>query len=385
MDIANIVTPEYVIVFALIQSVLLLLLIRFLDPYEREPLSLLALLFVWGAVFATTIALPAILALLELLNYASPQVATIFGGAITGPLVEEPAKGIALVIVFALARPIARRFGVRIFDGVANGIVYGAAVGLGFSFIEDLHYLFATAAAQGLEQGMAAYLSRVYLETPIVGQLLHAMYTGTFGAGLGLAVWSRSWIAKIFFPLLGLTAAMFIHLVRNGLDMAVLALRFGLDTTADAILALSAETSVNASLTDLPGEMGTTAAVSSLLTQLFNYVFAALLLLVIVLWIRYQRRVIREELAEEANTGLIDREEEENAPRYWYRIQLYWQVLRSGEVAQWRALRWLYDELVDLALLKRRLKRTGGDWSQVERLRRRIKGIKTLEVQEVLR
>jgi hypothetical protein len=41
------------IVFALIQSVLFLLLIRFLDFYERKPLSLLALLALWDALGAT--------------------------------------------------------------------------------------------------------------------------------------------------------------------------------------------------------------------------------------------------------------------------------------------------------------------------------------------
>ncbi len=75
-------------------------------------------------------------ALSDWLEYASPEVGTAFRAAITGPLVEETAKGIALVLVFALSGPIARRFGVRMFNGVTNGIVYGAAVGLGFSFAE---------------------------------------------------------------------------------------------------------------------------------------------------------------------------------------------------------------------------------------------------------
>ena len=77
----------------------------------------------------------------DLLDYASPQVEVVFGAALTAPLVEETSKGIALVIVFALSYPIARRFGVRMFNGVTNGIVYGAAVGLGFSFAEDIFYL----------------------------------------------------------------------------------------------------------------------------------------------------------------------------------------------------------------------------------------------------
>ena len=126
------------IVFALIQSVLLLLLIRFLDFYDRKPpLSLLALLFVWGAVGASLISTLGNQVVFELLDYASHEVEVVFAAAISAPLVEETSKGIAVLAVLVLSHPIARRFGVRMFNGVTNGMVYGAAVGLGFSFGED--------------------------------------------------------------------------------------------------------------------------------------------------------------------------------------------------------------------------------------------------------
>ena len=49
----DLLSATNVFVFALIQTVVFLLLIRFLDLYEREPLSILALLALWGAVGAT--------------------------------------------------------------------------------------------------------------------------------------------------------------------------------------------------------------------------------------------------------------------------------------------------------------------------------------------
>ena len=46
--------PGFLVTYALIQSGVFLLLIRFLDLYEREPLSVLA---AWGATGAVAISL----------------------------------------------------------------------------------------------------------------------------------------------------------------------------------------------------------------------------------------------------------------------------------------------------------------------------------------
>ena len=229
----------------------------------------------------------------------------------------------------------------------------------------------------GLETGILIYLGRVYLFSPVVGQLGHGVMAGTFGAGLGLAVWSRSWIGKILFPLLGLGAAMFMHAVHNGLTSLMLVLGFGLNATAEAL------TVAQDAAQDLPMEMESVAGVGTLLTMILNYVFAALFFLGIWLWTRYQRRVIREELTEEVDTGLVDRKEWELAPRYLHRLLLYWRLLWSGKVEQLRVSRRLDDEVVDLALLKRRARSTS-DWEQVERIRRRIEVLKAQEVVELV-
>jgi hypothetical protein len=44
----RVITPDLFIVFALIQSAIFMLLLRFLDLYEREPLSVLAVMAAWG-------------------------------------------------------------------------------------------------------------------------------------------------------------------------------------------------------------------------------------------------------------------------------------------------------------------------------------------------
>lgn len=64
----------------------------------------------------------------------SPKAEIAFGVAISAPLAEETAKGMILVVVFVPSYAAARRFGGLEFSGVTDGIVYGAAVGLGLPF-----------------------------------------------------------------------------------------------------------------------------------------------------------------------------------------------------------------------------------------------------------
>jgi RsiW-degrading membrane proteinase PrsW (M82 family) len=362
-------TADIYIALALIQSVVFLLLIRFLDLYEREPLSILAVMAAWGAVVAGFLSEVGGQAIQSLL---SPEVQAVFGSAISGPLVEELAKGFALVAAFLLSGWAARRFGFLEFEGVTDGIVYGAAVGLGFAFTEDLNYLLDYTSVGGLEEGLGEYLTRVdFLD---IGQLGHAVYTGTFGAGLGLATWSRSWSARVGFAVLGLAGAMLLHAVHNGLKNLVLVLYYGFDNTAARTLGgLSAK---------LSERMQDTANDALEATRAIEYILVAAFFAAIFLWLWNQRRVIRHELEEEVDSGLISREEWEAMPRYWRRSAWYWRLLWERKLEQWRQLRRVHNELVDLAFLKWRLRKTGDDREQVERRRRRIANLRSQRVVE---
>src|SRR3712207_810293 len=114
-----------------------------------------------------------------------PAVREVFGPAISVPLVEEPAKGLALLAAFLLSYLAAKRFGFLELEGVTDGIVYGAAVGLGFAFTEDIFYLLNTAGQKSVEAGLDEYVSRVDFFG--IGQLGQALYGGAFGAGFVLA------------------------------------------------------------------------------------------------------------------------------------------------------------------------------------------------------
>jgi hypothetical protein len=174
--------------------------------------------------------------------------------------------------------------------------------------------------------------------------------------------------------LLGLGTAMLGHSIQDGLLTGLLlTIRFGLQDLAASFEAGDLEA------------LGTMAYVADALTLASYFVFAAAFFLALALWVRYQRRVIREELAEEMDAGLISREEWELVPRYRQRSRLYRLLLRSGKLERWRALRRLHQEMVNLALLKRRLKRTGeDDRGRVQRLRRRIEVLKSQEVVELV-
>jgi RsiW-degrading membrane proteinase PrsW (M82 family) len=221
--------PSLFIPYALIQAAVFLLLIRFLDLYEREPLSLLVAMFVWGAIGAIALAFVGNEAIDAALP---PDIGIVFGAAISAPLVEELSKGLALLAAFGMSYWIARRFGGLEFEGVTDGIVYGAAVGLGFAFTENILYLFDYGFAGGITRGLDVYLLRVDFFG--LQNLGHAVYTGTFGAGLGAATWARSRGARLGYPLLGLAGAMTMHAIHNGLAPLFFVSRFGLQTTAAA-------------------------------------------------------------------------------------------------------------------------------------------------------
>jgi predicted ATPase/RsiW-degrading membrane proteinase PrsW (M82 family) len=360
-DVLN--NPGFYMSYAVIQAIVVLLLIRLLDLYERQPLWLVSLMAIWGATGAAAIALLGNEAVKSQLD---PNARDVFGNAIAPPLVEEAAKGLALVAAVLLIRPLSRRMGIPLFEGVTAGIVYGAAVGLGFAFTEDVFYFVDQARVSGLEGGLDVFLYRRDFFGPAM--LHHPLWTAAFGAGLGLAAWTTRPPLKVLFPLAGFSFAVLMHAVNNGLVEAVLVLRYGLDATAawtrgeivDPVIEDSASTLVT-------------------VTNLLDIYLVATFVLAVVLWLRYQRRIIRAELADEASTGLIGRQETEMLLDTGARTSRYWGLIRSGQLEQWRHLRRLHGELIRLALLKWRTRRFGGDPERVQRLRREIATLSTYE------
>jgi RsiW-degrading membrane proteinase PrsW (M82 family) len=346
---------------ALVQAIVFLVVIRLLDVWSREPFWAVGLMALWGAVGATTLSLPGNTALGSLL---SPDLEAVWGAAISAPLVEETAKGLALVAAFVASyqlRPYLKRLQ---FNGVSDGMVYGAAIGIGFAFAENNFYF----AQQGdFESGSVILQLREGFFN--LGTLGHAVYTGVFGAGLGLATWSSGRAARVGFPLLGLGLAMLMHAVNNGFAEAVLVRKYGFENTAVALRGEPLPADLVAAIEATYGSAGTAV-------QVFGYAIIGLFFLGMVLWSRYQQRVLAYELAEEAENGLVSREEVAAVTRYGRRLTWYWQIIRAGQFEQLRSLRAAHTELCELAFAKWRVRMAGGDPSDAEAARRRFEKLR---------
>jgi len=145
-----------------------LFLLRRVDYNEREPWRLVLVAAGWGAVVATSLAL----IFESLWSYSIdagllPGPGEAVSSAFSAAVFEEIPKGLAVLLLFLVMRDE--------FDDVVDGIVYGAAVGLGFNFMETVVYM----SIGGLPQWVIRQWLGLYLG--------HATYTALIGAGIGVA------------------------------------------------------------------------------------------------------------------------------------------------------------------------------------------------------
>ena len=173
-----------------------------LDRHEAEPRRLLLFAFGWGAAVATLIAL--------VLNSASVLALGSSGGdpalaAFTvAPIVEETAKGLAVVGVLLLRR--------REFDGVVDGIVYAGMAGIGFAFVENVLYL----GRSFVEDGGGEATLGTFLVRAVFSPFAHPLFTMATGIGIGLAASRRGVANRFLAPIVGWTVAVALHAAWNG-------------------------------------------------------------------------------------------------------------------------------------------------------------------------
>src|SRR5438093_6667241 len=117
---------------------------------------------------------------------------------------EELGKGVAVLLLFLVMR--------NEFDDVVDGIVYGAAVGLGFNFMETITYmtnLYAILSPEG-SGGIAAGFQ--WYARQVLGLFMgHATYTALIGAGIGIARQLPSRRQKVIAILTGFLVAIAAH------------------------------------------------------------------------------------------------------------------------------------------------------------------------------
>jgi RsiW-degrading membrane proteinase PrsW (M82 family) len=258
----------------------------YLDRRERESPWLFAVAFLWGAFMSTGLALPFNGAILHaiaewverhplILEVLGPDAPTLLGAPIAGPLVEEVTKGLGLLALFFFLRAE--------FDGIRDGFVYGGLIGLGFTWFEVPLYV-----AQGYaEHGVAPWGLQLGWRYALFGLSGHTLFTGLFGASLGLALQTRRRWLKVAAPVVGLALAIGAHALNK-----VLPLFFALQGAAAGESPPGNEPPPDVSF----WEAWFSGSLADLTIFLPFVIIMALSLWRSGVW---ERRVIREELADE--------------------------------------------------------------------------------------
>ena len=162
------------VVLSFVPAYLYLKSIRNAEENDREPWSALRTTFVWGAVsgvFYSMIFNTAGGALAYVYSGNSEDLAFVITAVVVAPIVEEFFKPLVLFRNAAVKGEI---------DEVEDGLVYGAACGLGFGATENILY--------GLSEGMVAggltgLIVLVVLRT-VSSILLHLTATSFTGYGI---------------------------------------------------------------------------------------------------------------------------------------------------------------------------------------------------------
>ena len=180
---------------AAISFPLLVLILFWLDRYEPEPGRYRLAAIAWGGIVAVALSL-----IFEGLLFEIPGTTTFIDTAVIAPLVEEAGKGLFLVAVVLFRRSQ--------IHGVLDGLIYGALVGVGFAFVEDILYYL-----QSLQSGD---LPLVFFLRGVMGPFAHPLFTSAFGIGVGIAVTTRNSAVRVLAPILGYLAAVIMHAIWNG-------------------------------------------------------------------------------------------------------------------------------------------------------------------------
>ncbi|MDN3311858.1 PrsW family intramembrane metalloprotease [Microbacterium oryzae] len=190
------------LVLALAPFTLVVSAMLWVDRWEPEPRSLVIFALAWGAIASVGFALLVDLGV-HLVLPRSP-LWDVAGTVIQAPIVEELGKGVGVLLILLMGR--------RAFDGPVDGVVYGALVGAGFAFTENIQYF-----AVSVIEGGAGSLTWTFILRGLLSPFAHAMFTAVTGYALGRAVRGGASLAGSLRPWVGgLVGAMALHALWNG-------------------------------------------------------------------------------------------------------------------------------------------------------------------------
>ncbi|MEI3849659.1 MULTISPECIES: PrsW family intramembrane metalloprotease [unclassified Microbacterium] len=192
------------LVLALVPLGIVLFGVHLIDRWEPEPKGVMAFALAWGAIAAVGLSLLVDLGLSFVIR---GPLRESFGSVVQAPVVEEFFKGLGVLLIFAVAR--------RAFDGPIDGVVYGALVGAGFAFTENIQYF-----AVSMIEGDSASLTMTFVLRGLLSPFAHAMFTAVTGFAIGLAARRvRAAGSVIGAAALGMLGAVLLHALWNGSAM----------------------------------------------------------------------------------------------------------------------------------------------------------------------
>lgn len=192
------------ILVSFVPAIIYVILVRRSERFEVEPWRQIAKVFLWGAIIAVVVSIILSTLVVYVLGetiqrqyyWLRPEstiwILLLF--SVVAPMVEEFAKGIG---VYTVRESITE---------AEDGMVYGAASGLGFAATENVLY------------GLAAYLMIADFRASIIlilvrsisSSLLHASASAVMGYGVGRSVLFRGAAVLPYYLL-----AVFMHGVFN--------------------------------------------------------------------------------------------------------------------------------------------------------------------------
>ncbi|MCS7173664.1 MAG: PrsW family intramembrane metalloprotease [Armatimonadetes bacterium] len=306
-------------------------LILWIDRHEKEPGWLLLAAFFWGSTVSILLALVFNELWRAILQAVlGPLWALRITVGLVAPLVEETAKGVALLGMAAFLR--------QEFDNLTDGLVYGALVGLGFGVAENVLYLGRAFAAGGFAGLTVLFLLRVIL----LG-LMHSVWTGCTGAALGYAR-ERGGIAQFIVPPTGYLAAVLFHALWNS-----------------SALATEATVGSGASLLLAPVLFGILLLPAVLILGVLAFLAE-----------KRERQLVRTYLVDFVSSGVLSEDELRAVATPGIKSRRLWDAFTRKGPGGWMALRQFYDTVAELAFARWRISRGRPPGAPEEVLQERI-------------
>ncbi len=296
----------------------IMLLVNFIDRFEREPWFLRLAAFLWGAVIAVPPTIVIETNVGQLMQAALAQsndilLRSVLQGVSVG-ITEEAVKGLGLLLLFFVLRDE--------FDNVTDGIVYGALIGAGFAMVENFMY-FAHNAKD--------FLLFLFVMRIVLGWLCHSTYTVCFGAALGYIRHTNVRWKHIVIPLIGFLVGVGLHSL---FDFVAL--------YANALVLASPNNSQ--------------VALLSLIAIIGDYVppFLAqmVILYILIKSLAHEAAIIREFLAPEVSSGVVQVNEYVLLQNSFQRTKQERKMWRQYGLKQWRRVCALYQTEIGLAFRK---------------------------------